>query len=87
MQLFVSDSPLNYSFWQDARFDRLIERAKSQTGSARLATLAQAEQRLIDQHVIIPLYYYVSRHLVQPNVKGWEDNLMDIHLSKWLSLE
>ena len=87
LQLFVSDSPLNYSFWQDARFDRLIERANTQTGSARLATLAQAEQRLIDQHVIIPLYYYVSRHLVQPNVKGWEDNLMDIHLSKWLSLE
>ena len=87
LQLFVSDSPLNYTFWQDARFDQLMQQAKSQTGQARLATLAQAEQRLIDAHVIIPLYYYVSRHLVKPNVKGWEDNLMDIHLSKWLSLE
>ncbi len=87
LQLFVSDSPLNYTFWRDARFDSLMATAQTQSGQARMATLAQAEQRLIDAHVIVPLYYYVSRHLVQPNVNGWEDNLMDIHLTKWLSLE
>jgi oligopeptide transport system substrate-binding protein len=36
---------------------------------------------------VIPLYYYVSRHLVRPGVSGYEDNLRDIHLSRYLRLE
>ena len=87
LQLFVSDSPLNYTFYRDASFDALIDQAATERGSKRWQTLKEAEQKVIDAHVIIPLYYYVSRHLVKPNVRGYEDNLMDIHLSRWLSLE
>ena len=49
--------------------------------------LTELITRLLDEQVIVPLYYYVSRHLVKPDVRGFEDNLMDIHLSRWLSLE
>ncbi len=87
LQLFVGDSPLNYSFWKDVHFDRLMNNADQAAGQTRLALLRQAETRLIEQQVIVPLYYYVSRHLIKPDVKGFEDNLMDIHLSRWLSLE
>jgi len=86
LQLFESDSPLNYSFWHDAEFDRLMTQAGSASGEQRLELLRQAEQRMLEQQVIIPLYYYVSRHLVHADVEGFEDNLMDIHLSRWLSL-
>lgn len=87
LQLFISDSPLNYSFWSDLHFDALMDRADLDTGMARQALLHEAEQRLLDAQVIIPLYYYVSRHLVKPNVRGFEDNLMDVHLSRWIRLE
>ncbi|OAB60283.1 hypothetical protein AY599_26310 [Leptolyngbya valderiana BDU 20041] len=87
LQLFETDSPLNYSFWSDAEFDALMRRADLESGEARRALLRQAEQRVLDDQVIVPLYYYVSRHLVKPDVRGFEDNLMDIHLSRWLSLE
>ncbi len=87
LQLFISDSPLNYTFWADTQFDALMAQAATEVGEQRMATLGAAEARLIDQHVIIPLYYYVSRHLVKPEVKGYEDNLMDIHLTRWLALE
>jgi oligopeptide transport system substrate-binding protein len=87
LQLFETDSPLNYSFWSDAEFDELMRRADLEYGESRLALLRQAEQRVLDEQVIVPLYYYVSRHLVKPDVRGFEDNLMDIHLSRWLSLE
>ena len=86
LQLFESDSPLNYTFWRDDRFDRRMARARSQTGPERLATLRTAEDRLLEQQVIVPLYYYVSRHLVKSDVQGFNDNLMDIHLSRWLTL-
>lgn len=49
--------------------------------------LWRAEQRLPGEHVIVPLYYYVSRHLVATGLSGYEDNPMDIHLSRWLRLD
>lgn len=87
LQLFVGGSPLNYTFWQDDHFDRLMAGAEQSAGEIRLELLRQAENRLLEQQVIVPLYYYVSRHLIKPDVKGFENNLMDIHLSRWLSLE
>lgn len=85
--LFHSQSPLNYAFFRDPAFDALLDRAADLDPAARLPLLIEAEQHLLDRHVIIPLYFYVSRHLVDPRVHGWEDNVMDIHLSRWLRLE
>lgn len=84
---FHSDSPLNYAFLADEELDRLLDRARIERGAIRRETLIAAEQRLLDRNAIIPLYYYVSRHLVDPGLRGWEDNPMDIHLSRWLDLE
>lgn len=87
LQLFESNNPLNYSFYADPVFDEHLAKAASSEGDDRLETLWRAEQRLLDNHVIIPLYYYVSRHLVRRDVGGFEDNLMDVHLSRWLYLK
>jgi len=85
--LFHSQSPLNYAFYRDLNFDALLDRAADRDGAARRQLLIAAEQHLLERHVIIPLYFYVSRHLVNPGVLGWEDNVMDIHPSRWLRLE
>lgn len=84
---FHSESPLNYAFLRDERLDELLDRAEHARGEARTRILWQAEQTLLDRNAIIPLYYYVSRHLVRPEISGYEDNPMDIHLSRWLRLE
>ena len=36
---------------------------------------------LADQPVI-PLYFYVAKHLVSPRVQGWRDNAMNVVYSK-----
>jgi len=36
---------------------------------------------------VIPLYFYVSKHLVRPEVRGWGDNVLDYHYSQHLSLD
>ncbi len=87
LQLFMADSPLNYTFFNDPTFEFLMDSASEQYGAQRLRTLRLAEAHLLDEHAILPLYYYVSRHLVHPAVRGFEDNAMDIHLSRWISLE
>lgn len=83
---FHSGSRLNYAFLRDDRFDSLLQRAEWADGRERTRLLWQAEERLLERNAIVPLYYYVSRHLVAPEISGYEDNPMDIHLSRWLSL-
>jgi oligopeptide transport system substrate-binding protein len=49
--------------------------------------LREAEAQLLQDMPVIPLYYYVSRHLVNPAVAGYENNVRDVHLSRYLDLE
>jgi oligopeptide transport system substrate-binding protein len=85
LDLFRAGSEVNTSFYADAGFEQLMDRARQSSGDNRLALLGQAEERLLDTLPVIPLYYYVSRHLVKPDVGGFVDNIRDIHLSRYLS--
>ena len=46
----------------------------------------QAERRMLADHPLMPLYFYVNKHLVKPQVQGWYDNVMNVVYSKDLSL-
>ena len=35
---------------------------------------------------VVPLYFYVNKHLVAPRVRGWYDNVMNVVYSKDLEL-
>ena len=37
----------------------------------RLALLAEAEALMLEQQPVMPIYFYVSRRLVKPWVRGW----------------
>jgi len=34
---------------------------------------------LMSDHVIIPIYTYVTKRLVNPHLRGWQNNVMDHH--------
>ena len=53
---------------------------------ARGAALAAAERRMLEDVPLIPLFFYVSKHLVAGRVQGWYDNVMNVTYSKDLSL-
>ena len=52
----------------------------------RATYLAAAERQLLADVPLIPLYFYVSKHLVAPRVSGWYDNVMNVTYSKDLSV-
>jgi len=87
LDLFLTGSELNNTFYSDREFDHLMEMAGEAAGSKRLTLLQKAEARLLDTMPVIPLYYYVSRHLVRPDVGGFIDNIRDVHLSRYISKE
>ena len=45
----------------------------------RIEILQSAERLLMDEMPIIPIYYYVSRNMVRPRVRGFYNNLQDLH--------
>lgn len=86
LDLFLGGSSLNHTFYAGARFDELMAAAAIAAPARRMELLQQAEAQLIQDMPVIPLYYYVSRHLVNPDVRGYRDNVRDIHLSRYLGL-
>jgi oligopeptide transport system substrate-binding protein len=82
---FGSDGPLNWTGYDDAGFrERLAKADSAKTEAARNAWLRAAEQKLLNAHALVPLYFYTSKHLVRPEVAGFEPNPLDRHGSRWL---
>lgn len=78
----------NDTGWADAEYDVLLEQAARTVDPAqRQALLARAEARILAEWPVIPIYWYVSKHLVSPRVEGWQDNVLDYHYSKDLRLK
>jgi oligopeptide transport system substrate-binding protein len=53
---------------------------------ARAEVLREAEVIAMSETAAFPLYYYVSKNVVSPEVQGFESNAKDIHRTRWLSM-
>jgi oligopeptide transport system substrate-binding protein len=88
--LFLSQTSTkqqNYSRFSNPEYDRLMDEASVTADAGKRAALLQrAEEILLDEMPVIPLYFYVAKNLVSPKISGWRDNPMDIHYARDLSL-
>ena len=89
LSLFRSDvSGQNHPGYANPDYDRLVrEAASSPDAITRRELMQRAERMLLADHPIIPIYTYVSSHMVAKRVTGWQDNIRDIHLSRYLSIQ
>ena len=84
---FADDGALNWPGYNEVRYRELFANADAaRSEPARNAWLRAAETRLLHAHALIPLYFYTSKHLVSPQVAGFEANPLDRHASRWLQL-
>ena len=82
---FADDGALNWPGYVDPRFaDDLAHADAARSEAARNAWMRAAETRLLYAHATVPLYFYTSKHLVAPQVLGFEANPLDRHPSRWL---
>jgi len=87
LSIMESGNPGNLPGYVSDEFDSLMLRAAKQVDLGRRRLwLEEAERVLLSDHPVIPLYFYVSKHLVSPDVIGWGDNVLDYHYSQHLSL-
>jgi oligopeptide transport system substrate-binding protein len=80
LDMFVTGGPNNQTNWGNAKYDHNIKMAKSEADpAARMQLFVEAETILMEHQPIMPIYFYVSKNMVQPRIQGFHANLQDIH--------
>lgn len=88
LALFTTDNPDNQTGWSDPTYDQLVEAARHETDrQARQELFQQAEEIILSEVPVIPIYHYSTIRLVDPRVKGWVSHPLDQHPYKYLYLE
>lgn len=77
LDLFESTSGNNVPGYSNGEYDRVIRMAKNtQNQSVRMQALHIAEKMLMEDAIIMPLYFYTNTVLIKPNVKGYGRSIM-----------
>jgi oligopeptide transport system substrate-binding protein len=88
LQYLKSDFGINLPHYRSATYDGLLNEGARQVDlTKRREFLEQAERTMLADHPVIPLYFYVNKHLVKPQLEGWYDNVMNVVYSQDLSLK
>ncbi|WP_198662782.1 peptide ABC transporter substrate-binding protein [Cohaesibacter intestini] len=89
--LFMVESDndgFNYANYKNPEYDALMDKAAATVDlDERAGYLLEAEKLFMRDLPFIPLMYYGSMNLVSPKLKGFKDNLLNIHPSRWMSVE
>jgi oligopeptide transport system substrate-binding protein len=85
LDIFRSSDVQNLAAWSSADFDSLMANAAQQSDPRAAAELQRsAEDVLLNDYPIAPLYFYASKHLVNTSIGGYKDNIVDRHASRFL---
>ena len=88
LETMISNSPINYKQWSNKKYDSLLQEAGKELNSQkRMELLAKAEKILLEEAPVAPIAIYTTNHLLNPKVKGFYGNLIDIHPLKFVSWE
>jgi len=78
LTMWRTDDTNNETGWSNAEYDRLIAQALRSTDPAdRIANLQQAEEILLEEMPILPIYWYTRVFLLHPDVKNWNPMVLD----------
>ena len=73
--------------WKSEAYEATMNKAAATVdNAARNALLAEAEKILLDDYLLAPLSGGASWHLVKSKVKGWVDNAVEYHPSRFISV-
>lgn len=81
MAMFYSKNPAppNYTRYKNPAFDLLYEKALLENNdSLRYQLYRQMDQLVINDAPVIPIWYDMAIHLVQPNVQGFYPNALNL---------
>lgn len=88
LEIMHSEHGQNDAAYASEEFDQLLEAAAAETDThKRQELLRTAEREMIEDYPVMPLYFYVTKHLVKPWVKGYVPNIMNRDQSRYYRIE
>ncbi|MBX9458764.1 MAG: peptide ABC transporter substrate-binding protein [Rhizobium sp.] len=86
--MISSNTAFNYGKWTNAKYDELLKASYDETDPVkRMQVLNEAEALMLAEHPIAPMMNYASLWLINKKVKGFNQNLVNEHLTRYLSIE
>jgi oligopeptide transport system substrate-binding protein len=87
-KLFGSQSGLNVLNYNNPEVDRLLDQARNERDHAKRVTLYnQAEQKILDDAVIAPMFWGVEDIVVKPCVKNWPSLPMPMPKYRYIEID
>jgi oligopeptide transport system substrate-binding protein len=87
LEILQSTHGINDMGYSSPQYDALLSRASREANPARrMRLLADAEQLMLADLPMIPVYFYVSKKLVKPWVAGFHGNIRDHHPSRFIRI-
>jgi ABC-type oligopeptide transport system substrate-binding subunit len=84
LDTMTKGSPQNFGRWTDEHYAALLNAAASETDAGkRRETLQEAEFLMLQQYPVLPVYFYVTRRLVQPRIEAPPINPMNRTYSRY----
>ena len=85
LECFLTGGGNNRCGWSSPEYDRLIRDSYAEVDPARrLELLQQAEEILLGEAPVIPVYYYTWTFLMAPEARGFQPNMLG--LFRWQDL-
>ncbi len=79
---------MNRPRYSNPLYDELILKAEGEPdASQRGEMLSEAEQIMLNDVPLAPVFHSVSRNLVGPHVIGWADSPDNVHRTRWLRID
>jgi oligopeptide transport system substrate-binding protein len=78
----------NHSNWRNTEYDRLLAEAnRTLEVSARMALLRKAEELMLAEAPVLPIYIYTRNELVKPYLRGFYGNIQNHPVMKYWSID
>ena len=89
LDMWISGSGNNRTGFASESYDQLIrDAAATLDPRERLRILRRCEEIITrEECIILPIYFYVTKHLVKPWVQGYEPNILDHNYSRYLRID
>ncbi|VAW41189.1 Oligopeptide ABC transporter, periplasmic oligopeptide-binding protein OppA (TC 3.A.1.5.1) [hydrothermal vent metagenome] len=89
LELLYSQHGINDSGYNSSKYDELLSQSANEFDQdKRLQIMYKAEQTLLQDQPVIPIFSYVVKRLIKPYIGGVGSNIMDHHHTKdWYILK
>jgi len=72
LDMWTSNSGQNDARWKNAEFDKLVNIAKTTADrKKRMEAMHKAEDLLMSEMPVMPIYYYTDLYLIKPTLKDF----------------